>query len=85
MLSFLEGRQHTEALTAGLCTSFIVADGVVKSAGAELLKAGVSEYWMPVCAGLLFVLPLLLFAWMLSRIPAPSRSDVAARSERALR
>ena len=33
VLGFLEGRRHTEALTAGLCTSFIVADGVTKSDG----------------------------------------------------
>ena len=83
VLGFLEGRQHTEALAAGLCTSFIVADGVTKSAGAFLLKAGVSDYWMPFFAGLLFVPPLLLFTWMLARIPRPSRQDVAARSERA--
>ena len=83
VFSFLEGRRHTEALTAGLCISFIVADGVTRSVGAELLNAGVSAFWMPVLAGLLFVPPLLLFAWMLSRIPAPSRSEVSARSERA--
>ena len=41
-----------------------------------------SESWMPCTAGLLFVPPLLLFVWMLARIPAPSRRDVAARSER---
>jgi hypothetical protein len=83
VLGFLEGRQHTEALTAGLCASFIVADGATKSAGAFLLKAGVSEYWMPFYAGLVFVPPLLFFVWMLHRIPAPSRQDVAARSVRA--
>jgi hypothetical protein len=83
VLGFLEGRRHTEALTAGLCASFIVADGVVKSSGAALLQAGVSEYWMPFLTGLLFVPPLLLFSWMLTRIPQPSRQDVAARSERA--
>lgn len=83
VLGFLEGRRHTEALAAGLCTSFIVADGVTKSAGAFLVSAGVSEYWMPFAAGLLFAPPLLLFAWMLSRVPAPSARDVAARSERA--
>ena len=55
VLGFLEGRRHTEALTAGLCASFIVADGVDKSVGAYLLEAGVSEYWMPFAAGLLFV------------------------------
>ena len=37
---------------------------------------------MPFLTGLLFTAPLLLFAWMLSRIPAPSPEDVAARSER---
>ncbi len=82
VLGFLEGRQHTELLAAGLCSSFIVADGVVKSAGAGLLQMGVSEYWMPFLAGLLFVPPLLLFSWMLTRIPPPSPQDVAARSER---
>jgi hypothetical protein len=82
VLGFLEGRRHTEALTAGLCASFIVADGVTKAAGATLLQAGASEYWMPFLAGLLFVPPLLLFTWMLTRIPPPSRRDVAARSER---
>jgi hypothetical protein len=83
VLGFLEGRQQTEALAAGLCISFIVADGVTKSAGASLLQASVSEYWMPALTGLLFVLPLLAFTWMLTRIPPPSPEDVAARSARA--
>jgi hypothetical protein len=83
VLGFLEGRLHTEALAAGLCASFIVADGVTKSVGAALLATGVGEYWMPFVAGLLFALPLLVFVWMLTRIPAPSPHDVAARSERA--
>lgn len=82
VLGFLEGRRHTEALAAGLCTSFIVADGVAKSVGAFLLQAGISEQWMPFLAGMLFVPPLLLFTWMLARIPPPSQLDVAARSER---
>jgi hypothetical protein len=83
VLSFLEGRRHTEALTAGLCTSFIVAGGVMKSIGTFLLNNGVSEAWMPFCAGLLFVLPLMVFAWMLSQVPAPSEADRIARTERA--
>lgn len=82
VLGFLEGRRHTEAMAAGLCVSFIVSDGVVKSAGATLLKAGISEFWMPFATGLLFAAPLLVSTWMLSRIPAPSASDIAARSER---
>ena len=82
VLGFVEGRRHTEALAAGLCGSFIVADGVTKSVGAWLLEVGVSEHWMPFLAGLLFAAPLTFFVWMLSQVAAPSPQDVAARSER---
>lgn len=83
VLGFLEGRQRTEALAAGLCTSFILADGVTKSAGKALLEAGVHPFWMPATAGAIFLLPLLLFVWMLNRIPHPSAADVSARSQRS--
>ncbi len=82
VLGFLEGRRQTEALTAGLCASFILADGVCKSAGTWLMKEGISERWMPSAAGLLFVPPMLLFVWMLTRIPPPDSRDIAQRSKR---
>jgi Family of unknown function (DUF5690) len=82
VLGFLEGRTRTEAMTAGLCVSFILADGVAKSLGSWLLQSGVSETWMPATAGLFCLLPLGVFIVMLSRIPAPSAIDTAARSHR---
>lgn len=82
VLGFLEGRRHTEALTAGLCASFILADGVCKSVGTWLLGLGVAERWMPAAAGLIFVPPILLFVWMLAKIPPPDHEDLAHRSER---
>lgn len=82
VLGFLEGRRCTEALAAGLCTSFILADGVTKSVGAWLLAAGVSESWMPAAAGGVFFLPLLVSVVVLSQVPAPTESDQAARSVR---
>ncbi len=82
VLGFLEGRRQTEALTAFLCTSFILADGVTKSAGKALLVAGVNQFWMPAAVGAIFFLPLLVFVWMLKQIPQPTSADVAARSER---
>lgn len=82
VLGFLEGRRVTEALTAALCASFILADGATKSVGALLLGWGVAEAWMPAVAGLVFVPPTLLFVWMLARIPAPSAADVQRRQER---
>jgi hypothetical protein len=83
VLGFLEGRKATEALAAGLCASFILADGVTKSVGSWLLMRGISEFWMPATAGLLFLPPVALGAWMLSRLPPPNPDDVAARAARA--
>jgi hypothetical protein len=82
VLGFLEGRCLTEALAAGLCASFIVADGATKSAGAWLLQLGVSEYWMPAATGGLFAIPLIIAVTVLARTPPPTSKDVAARSER---
>jgi hypothetical protein len=83
VLGFVEGRRMTELFVAGLCASFILADGFTKSVGASLLAVGVTENWMPVTAGLVFLGPLVVFVWMLRQIPPPSDSDVAARSARA--
>jgi hypothetical protein len=82
VLGFLEGRKLTEAFVAGLCASFILADGFTKSVGAGLLALGVPGPWMPFTAGLVFLLPLLGFTWMLQQIPPPTLQDKVARSER---
>ena len=82
VLGFVEGRCLTEFFVAGLCASFILSDGVAKSVGSLLLQAGVSEPWMPSTAGLIFALPLMIFVWMLTQIPAPTPQDEAARSQR---
>ena len=82
VLGFLEGRRTTEALVAGLCASFILADGFSKSVGGTLLQWGISERWMPCVAGLLFLVPLLGFVAMLQQIPPPSPEDEVARTIR---
>ncbi len=83
ILSFLEGRRQTEALSAALCASFIVSSGVVKSVGAWLVQTmGVSEFMMPMATGLIFVLPLLVAVWVLQRTPPPDQQDRELRSDR---
>ncbi len=83
VLGFLEGRRVTEALSAGLCASFIVSSGVVKSVGRRLIQDyGVNEYWMPFLTGLIFVVPLVGFVWLLSQIPPPNEIDEKHRSPR---
>ena len=79
---FLEGKKNTELYIAALGSSFILADGVSKSVGINILIWGFSETWMPFFAGLLYALPLLFFVWMLTRIPKPSEQEVADRAER---
>ena len=83
VIGFLEGRRSTEALTAGLCASFILADGVTKSVGAWLLTRGIAEDWMPSVAGLIFLAPLVVAVAMLASIPPPTAEDVAARAARS--
>jgi MFS family permease len=83
IFSYLEGRRFTEILGVALSTSFIVSSGVVKSAGYFVMHTwGFSAFWMPAITGLLFVIPLLFFTWLLERIPKPSQEDIELRTER---
>jgi hypothetical protein len=83
VFSFLEGRRYTELLGAGLCASFIVSSGVVKSIGRALVYyLGVSEFWMPFLTGLIFVIPLLVGVFMLGAIPGQTDSDEVQRNKR---
>lgn len=83
VLSYLEGRQQTEALSAALCASFIVSSGVVKSVGRWLIEDwGVSEFQMPMLTGLLFTVPLMISVYLLQRTPAPDARDLELRQER---
>jgi len=83
VLGFLEGRQTTELLAAGLCTSFILADGIMKSVGQSFIAYS-GEAWMPALAGSVFVIPLLFFVWMLTQIPRPSLADESQRQTRTI-
>ena len=83
VLSYLEGRRQTEALAAGLCASFIVSSGVVKSVGRWLIEErSVSEFQMPSITGAIFLVPLIIFVWLLQQTPEPSKTDREIRSER---
>ena len=84
VFSFLEGRQISEILGAGLSCSYIIASGWVKSAGSWLVDShGVAEVWMPALTGLLFLPLFLVTVWGLSLLPPPSEDDVAARTDRS--
>lgn len=84
VFSFLEGRRTSEILGAGLCVSFIVSSGVVKSAGSALMvNFGVPEFWMPAATALAFFPLLAVSLLLLSQTPPPDALDVAERMERS--
>lgn len=83
IFGYLEGRRYTEALGAGLSVSFIFSAGLAKSAGGFIMRDwGVSEMWMPFVTCCVFLIPLLVFLWLLDKIPPPSTLDEALRTRR---
>lgn len=83
LFSYVEGRRATDFIGASLAVSFIFGAGVAKSTGQWLMNAfSVTEYWMPFLTGLVFFFPLLLFVYLLEKIPPPSKEDEAQRMVR---
>jgi hypothetical protein len=83
VFSYLEGRRVTEVLGAVLSVSFIFSSGLCRSVGSYLLITfNVSETWMPFVAGALFTIPLIVFLFLLDKVPPPSTEDVLLRTKR---
>lgn len=83
VFSYVEGRRSTDFIGATLAVSFIFASGFVKSVGAWLMVTfGITEFWVPFYTGLVFSLPLILFIYLMEKIPAPSSEDIIYRAER---
>lgn len=84
IFGYLEGRRMTEVLGAGLSVSFIFSAGLCKSVGGIVMRDwGTSALWMPFVTSCLFALPLLVFLWMLDKVPPPTAVDVQLRTQRA--
>lgn len=85
VLSYLEGRRQTEALSAALCASFIVSSGAVKSIGRWMIQdLGISEFQMPMLIGLMFLPALVVSVWLLQKTPPPDPMDSVQRSVRGV-
>ena len=83
VFSYIEGRRGTDFIGATLAVSFIFASGFVRSAGGWLmLEFQLSEFWVPFYTGLLFAVPLLLFVYLMEKIPPPEAQDISERMER---
>jgi len=84
VFAYLEGREFTEILGAILCASFILASGFVKSVGEYvMLHLHINEYTMPFITGILFIIPLMIFVFLLDATPDPTSRDEQLRTRRA--
>lgn len=83
VFAYMEGRRMTEALGGALAVSFIFSGGLSRTIGAYLITdLGVSEFWMPLAASGIFMLPLLFFLWLIDKLPPPSVLDESLRTKR---
>lgn len=83
VFSYVEGRRTTDLISAALAVSFIFASGLAKSTAQWVMQSlRVNEFWMPFTVGALFMLPLLLFVYLLEKIPSPDAEDEALRMHR---
>lgn len=83
VFGYLEGRKTTEVLGAALSVSFIFSSGFAKTVGGMLMNNwGVTELWMPFATCALFFPPLVLFLFLLNKIPPPTAEDEFLRTKR---
>jgi hypothetical protein len=83
IFSYVEGRKATDFIGAALAVSFIFSSGFVKTIAKTLeINFHLNELWVPFFTGLVFALPLILFVYLLEKIPPPSEEDIALRSDR---
>lgn len=83
VFTFVEGRKATDFIGSALAVSFIFSSGFVKSVGKYLqVHFHVSDWWVGFDTGLVFFIPLVIFVYLLEKIPPPSEDDVAKRVAR---
>ncbi|OHT08254.1 membrane protein [Tritrichomonas foetus] len=82
VFSYLEGRQTSEVLGSGMAISFIISSGAVKSVGSQLMKMGVSQFWMSAAVGAIFYPVMLISVFFLESLPDPNEKDILSRTER---
>ena len=83
IFSYVEGRRATDFIGSVMAISFIFAGGFTRSVGKWLMiEWNINEFWMPFVTGLIFIIPLLIFIFLLERMPAPSEIDEQDRTIR---
>jgi hypothetical protein len=83
IFSYVEGRRTTDFIGAAMAVSFIFAGGFTRDVAIRLRDSWqVPEQWLGFVTGMVFALPLILFLFLLEKIPAPDEADIQERTVR---
>lgn len=83
VFSYVEGRRATDFIGSAMAVSFIFAGGFTRSVAVWLRDSmEIPEKWLGFMTGLVFVVPLLLFIYLLEKIPPPDEEDIKERTQR---
>lgn len=83
VFSYVEGRRATDFIGSAMAVSFIFAGGFTRAVAIWLRDDWqVPEKWLGFTTGLIFVVPLILFLYLIEKIPAPDKEDEKERTVR---
>jgi MFS family permease len=83
IFSYVEGRRTTDMIGAAMAVSFIFAGGFTRSVALWIRDYWhITDPWIGFVTGLLFIVPLLVFLYLMEQIPLPTERDIAERTVR---
>lgn len=83
IFSFIEGRRLTGILASIMGISIAFSSGLAKSLGLFLMNdLGVDCFWMPAAIGGFAFVLIILLAFILNALPAPSEEDIRSCTKR---
>lgn len=83
IFSYVEGRRATDFIGAAMAVSFVFAGGFTRSVAVWLRDEWmIPERWLGFATGLVFLLPLIAFIYLLEKVPKPDQDDIEERTVR---
>ena len=82
VFSYIEGRNLTELIGAILACTFIFSSGFVKSIAILLQESHFSLEFIPFYVAIIFLIPAIIFSYLLEKMPKPSNEEILANAPR---
>lgn len=82
VFSYIEGRNLTELIGAILACTFIFSSGLVKSIAILFQENHFRTEMIPFYVASIFLIPAIIFSYMLEKMPQPSNEEIQANAPR---